>query len=198
MASRPRGDYRIFVGAFPTGALAADLQALRERIDAKTARITPPHVTLAGTYWRTLANQTGNDPYLSNEMVLIEQFEALTGTIAPFELHLGGIATFGRRVVYLSAETTPALLTIRQTLLTLLGRDKHRRFTPHLTLAMRLRGEAFDRTLADLRGSRWDLGRVTAPIHQLQLMLRAPHEPAWRTIATLPLLPPNAAVDTAE
>jgi hypothetical protein len=46
------GDYRIFVGAFPEGEVAERIQAVRSRHDAKTARITAPHVTMAGTYWR--------------------------------------------------------------------------------------------------------------------------------------------------
>ena len=45
-------DYRIFVGAFLSGELHEGIQAVRQWYDAKTARITPPHVTLAGTYWR--------------------------------------------------------------------------------------------------------------------------------------------------
>ena len=48
-----RGDYRIFVGVFPTGDLADRVQGLREQSDPVTARITAPHVTLAGTYWHT-------------------------------------------------------------------------------------------------------------------------------------------------
>jgi hypothetical protein len=43
-------DYRIFVGAFPEGDLADRIQAVRLQHDARTARITAPHVTLAGTY----------------------------------------------------------------------------------------------------------------------------------------------------
>jgi 2'-5' RNA ligase len=46
-------DYRIFIGAFPTGELAERIQAVRLQHDAKTARITAPHVTMAGTYWRS-------------------------------------------------------------------------------------------------------------------------------------------------
>ena len=53
MKKRLSHDYRIFVGAFPIGDLADRIQALRQRHDPKTARITAPHVTLAGTYWRT-------------------------------------------------------------------------------------------------------------------------------------------------
>lgn len=48
---RPRqrtGDYRIFVGAFPEGELAQQIQALSQQFDPVTTRISPPHVTLAG------------------------------------------------------------------------------------------------------------------------------------------------------
>jgi hypothetical protein len=41
------------VGAFPTDELAERIQALRQRHDASTALVTAPHVTIAGTYWRT-------------------------------------------------------------------------------------------------------------------------------------------------
>ena len=47
-------DYRIFVGAFPGGDLGESIQAIRARYDPKTARITAPHVTLAGTYYECL------------------------------------------------------------------------------------------------------------------------------------------------
>jgi len=47
------GDYRIFVGAFPTGDFVDRVQALRKQRDPKTARITPPHVTLAETKPKT-------------------------------------------------------------------------------------------------------------------------------------------------
>ena len=46
-------DYRIFVGAFLEGELANAVQAIRQQYDPVTARITPPHVTSAGTYWRS-------------------------------------------------------------------------------------------------------------------------------------------------
>ena len=57
-----RGDYRIFVGVFPTGDLADRIQGLREQCDPVTARITAPHVTLAGTYWRTGPATPENEP----------------------------------------------------------------------------------------------------------------------------------------
>ena len=59
-------DYRIFVGAFPEGDLADRIQAVRLQYDAKTARITAPHVTLAGTYWRS------GPPIPENEATTIE------------------------------------------------------------------------------------------------------------------------------
>lgn len=181
---RPRqrsGNYRIFVGAFPQGDLAAQIQEIRERYDPKTAVITPPHITLAGTFWRT------GPATRENEAVLISRLQNLTRHVAPFELVLGGIRTFGRRVVFLNVQNSDELAAVRQQILHRTGKDKHRLFTPHLTLAMRLKPEAVQRMVAELKESMWQDGRFSAPINQLHLMQRAPNEPAWRTIHTIDL-----------
>jgi 2'-5' RNA ligase len=175
------GDYRIFVGAFPDGDKIAQIQQLREQIDPKTAQITPPHVTLAGTYWRV------GQPTAANEAVLIKKLTALAPHLQPFSLQLGGIYTFGQRVIYLGVLPTDEIMTIRNSLLGVMGRDKHRQLKPHLTLAMRLKGAQFSETLADLKQSEWANGRFSTPIHELRLMLRGPKDPAWRIIHTLPL-----------
>lgn len=177
-----RGDYRIFVGAFPQGEKIEQIQQLRENIDSKTAQITPPHITLAGTYWRS------GQPTAVNESSLIEKLTALAPYLKPFTLQLGGIYTFGQRVIYLGVLPTDEMLAIRNRLLGVMGRDKHRQFKPHLTLAMRLKGAAFQQTLAELEQSEWADGRFTTPIHQLHLMQRGANDPAWRTIHTIPLM----------
>jgi 2'-5' RNA ligase len=185
--STPRqrsGDYRIFVGAFPEGKQIGQVQQLREQIDWKTSQITPPHVTLAGTYWRT------GPPNAANEGVLIEKLSALAQYLNPFTLQLGGIYTFGHRVIYLGVLPTDEMLAIRNRLLGVMGPDKHRQFKPHLTLAMRLEGEKFDEALAELKGSEWEDGRFTTAIQELRLMQRGPNDPAWRTIHTIPLAHP--------
>ena len=181
---RPRqrqGDYRIFVGAFPTGPLADRIQAVRRRYDAKTARITPPHVTLAGTYWRS------GPPTAESEAMTIYRLQTECQKIAPFALLLGGIYRFGNRVVYLGVRRTPEIQYVRRQLLTAIGRDKHRRFRPHLTLAMRLNEAEMAEMIAELKESEWENGRFTAPINTLQLMQRGPDDPAWRTIGSFPL-----------
>lgn len=182
--STPRqrsGDYRIFVGAFPEDEKIEQVQQLREQFDPKTAQITPPHVTLAGTYWRN------GQPNATNEGVLIEKLTTLAPVLKPFSLQLGGIYTFGQRVIYLGVLPTDEMVAIRNQLLGVMGQDKHRQFKPHLTLAMRLEGEKFAAALAELQASEWDNGRFTAPIHELRLMQRGPNDPAWRTIHTIPL-----------
>ena len=179
-----KGDYRIFVGAFPVGELSARIQSVRERYDPKTARITAPHVTLARTYWR------GGPPSAENEAQTIRQLEAVCAHIPAFDLVLGGVRSFppaSKPVIYLGVEATSALLRARQALIGAMGPDKHRRFTPHLTLAMRLRGASARAMLADLQGGEWDDGRISAPIQALHLMLRGREDPAWRRIARFPL-----------
>lgn len=172
----------MFVGAFPTGDLAERIQAVRLAYDAKTAVITPPHVTLAGTYWRT------GPATAVNETALIDNLHAqIDGNLPAFQLILGGIRTFGQRVVYLGVEETPDLLAVRRQLLQIAGPDKHRQFTPHLTLAMRLKPDRVQEMVASLQAAEWENGRFHAPISHLQLMQRGPQDPAWRTIARVAL-----------
>jgi 2'-5' RNA ligase len=176
-----RGDYRIFVGAFPEGELIAELQALRERIDPVTAAITPPHVTLAGTYWRSGAATA------ENETVLIHRLQQHQKQMAPFTLELGGIRRFGDRVLYLGVRPTRSLLAVRQALLKVTGADKHRRFTPHLTLAQRLTPTGLAAVEAELVLTKWEHERWRLPVTELHLMQRGPDDPAWRSIANLEL-----------
>jgi len=181
--SQTRGDYRIFVGAFPTGDLTERIQALRQRYDAVTARITAPHVTLAGTYWR-------NGPAtLENEAETLACLQTIQNQIQPFELVLGGIGSFlpRRRVIYLQVEPTADLLAARKILLKALGPDKHRCFVPHLTLALRLGRQETQSLLAQLRQSEWHSDRWSALIDHLWLMQRGPDDPAWRYIQRVDL-----------
>jgi 2'-5' RNA ligase len=93
----PMNDYRIFVGAFPEGDLADRIQALRLRHDARTARITAPHVTLAGTYWRS------GPPTPKNEAAVIEQLRSIESRLRLFELRIAGMESFRRRICWLFA-----------------------------------------------------------------------------------------------
>ncbi len=170
----------MFVGAFPAGELAERIQSVRVAYDAKTAVITPPHITLAGTYWRTGAATAVNETALINNL-----HAQIDGHLPAFQLILGGIRTFGQRVVYLGVEETPELLAVRQQLLQIAGPDKHRQFTPHLTLAMRLKPDRVRAMVASLQAVEWENGRFNAPISHLQLMQRGPQDPAWRTITRI-------------
>ena len=76
------GDYRIFVGAFLHGELADEIQTLRAQLDPVTAAITPPHVTLAGTYWRS------GRATPENETVLIHRLQQHQKEMPPFTLQL--------------------------------------------------------------------------------------------------------------
>ena len=186
MASKGRrqGDYRIFVGAFPAGELAERIQEIRLRYDPKTARITAPHVTLAGTYWRS------GPASPENEAQTILDLKVTAAKILPFELSLGGIHAFppvSRPIVYLGVALTEEFMKARQELLGVLGRDKHRRFTPHLTLAMRLGGHAAQAMLVELQSSEWETQRWKTSIDVLHLMQRSSGDPSWRSIARLPL-----------
>lgn len=171
-------DYRIFVGAFPEGDLADRIQAVRLRHDAKTARITAPHVTIAGTYWRSGA------PTPENEAATVERLRSIENQLPPFEMQINGVATFlpHNPVVYLHIEPTSELLAVRRTLLQAIGSDKHRHFTPHLTLTMRLDATKSEALLEQLRQTDWLVQPWRVMIDHLWLMQRGPHDPAWQYI----------------
>ncbi len=171
-------DYRIFVGAFLEGDLADLIQAVRLQHDARTARITKPHVTMAGTYWRNGA------PTPENEAHTIAQLRSIEHQLHPFEMQIGGVETFlpDNPVIYLHIEPTPELLAVRAILLHVIGQDKQRHFTPHLTLTMRLDAHQTETLLAQLRQTDWLMQRRSISIDHLWLMQRGPHDPAWRYI----------------
>jgi 2'-5' RNA ligase len=177
----PRNAYRIFVGAYPQGELAQRLDALRQKYDPKTARIIGPHVTLAGTYWRSGPATT------ENEAIAVGRLNEAARSMVPFDMVLGGIHTFhpaGKPVIYLGVEVTPELLAVRRGLLEVLGPDKYLdHFTPHLTLAMRLPAAKAGKMLDELRSSEWNNSPIRAGISALQFMLRGPGDPSWREIA---------------
>ena len=171
-------DYRIFVGAFPEGDLADRIQAVRLRHDARTARITAPHVTLAGTYWRS------GPPAPQNEAATVEQLRAIESRLRLFEMKIAGVETFlpDNPVLYLHIEPTPDLLAVRRALLQAIGSDQHRHFTPHLTLTMRLAARQTDTLFKQLRQTGWLRQPGSVPIDHLWLMQRGPGDPAWRYI----------------
>jgi 2'-5' RNA ligase len=171
-------DYRIFVGAFPEGDLADRIQTVRLQYDAKTAHITAPHVTMAGTYWRTGA------PTPENEAITIERLRSIENQLHPFVMQIGGVETFlpHNSVIYLRIEPTADLLAARKTILHAVGTDKHRHFTPHLTLTMRLDQAKTEVLLSQLRQTEWHRLRWSVTIDHLWLMQRGSSDPAWRYI----------------
>ena len=175
------GDYRLFVGAFPTGELADRIQKIRAEARGGYVTSLEPHVTLAGTYWRNgKATRAGAQG-------VIDRLDRLSSTLKPFVLDMGGVYTFGKRVIYLGVRPTEPLLAVRGRLIKVIGEDKHRRFRPHLTLAMNLEAADFAAALADFEAGELANGRFSAPINEIRLMQRAEGESSWRTIHTIGL-----------
>lgn len=176
-------DYRVFVGVFPKGDLADRIQAVRLQHDAKTARITAPHVTVAGTYWRS------GPPTPENEIHTIQQLQAIEKRLRPFEMKIGGVETFlpGNPVIYLHIEPTAELLAVRRMLLQAIGSDRHRHFRPHLTVTMRLDARQTEARLRQLQQTDWLTQQWIIPVDHLWLMQRGPDDPAWRYIHRIEL-----------
>lgn len=177
---------RIFIGAFPTGSIAADLQAIRIKYDPKTAKISSPHVTLAGIY------EYSENWFLKNEEEIITKIQDICTNIPTFEIQLGGVRIFPSKrksIVYLEVVQTPDLLTARKELLSILGPDRHTHYTPHLTLAMRITDQQAKEMQSALSNKIWDQKQKTFSVASLQLMQRFPTDASWRTITVLQLKP---------
>jgi len=177
-------NYRIFIGAFLSGDLAERIQAIRVRLDPKSAKNTMPHVTLAGTYTRI------GLPTPGSEAEAISRLCTLHNSVEPFDLVLSGVRTFPpaeQPVIYLHVESTPGLLAARQVIMDQIGPDKHKRFIPHLTLGTRLQGESARRALNTLKTSDLATHRFATAISELRLMQRGPVDSSWRCIATFSL-----------
>lgn len=180
--SRQRiGDYQLFIGAFPTGELADRIQKIRAEVDSESLAIVDPHVTMAGTFWRN------GKPTRAGAQGLIDRLDRLAPKLKAFDLDMGGIYTFGKRVIYLGVRPTEPVLAVRRYLINWIGEDKHRRFRPHLTLAMDLEDADFGAALAELEEGELANGRFSAPINELRVMQKAEGEAAWRLIHTIKL-----------
>lgn len=182
--SSSKGDHRIFVGAFIEGELSERIQALRLQYDPVTARISHPHVTLAGLYWR-------NGPATpENEAETIRRLDILSGLAPSFDLLLQGVHTYpGKRpVVHLNVLINEGIIEARNLLLSVLGPDKHRHFRPHLTLAMRLPWFEAWSMVSELQETEWNTQQQAAPITTLRLMQRGQDDSSWRCIHRIELV----------
>jgi 2'-5' RNA ligase len=166
--------WRIFVGAFIDGEFADQVQNFRKQVDPRTAAVCPPHVTLAGTYYRDSGD----------EGETIAMLERVLSGEPVFLLHFTGIGVFDNRtpVIHLTVEKTPPLLTVRDRILRILGPDRHPDFTPHLTLSMRLKHAAANKFLNEARMLDWLALPRTVEIHRLQLMQRGRQDASWRCL----------------
>src|SRR5512143_655599 len=133
---------------------------------------------MAGTYWRS------GSPTPENEAATLERLRSIANQLHPFEMKIGGVETFlpDTPVVYLHIEPTAELLAARRALSQVLGQDKQRHFTPHLTLTMRLDAHKTEALLQQLRQTEWQTQRWSVTIDHLWLMQRGPNDPAWRYI----------------
>ena len=140
-------------------------------------------MTLAGTYWRS------GPATPENEAGTIARLQAVQDRLRAFDLVVGGVETFlpGTPVIYLHVELNDGLLSVRKTLLEALSPDTHGRFTPHLTLTMRLSREKTQSLFQKLREGEWRTQRKSARIDHLWLMQRGSSDPAWRYIHRIDL-----------
>lgn len=122
---------------------------IRDQFGIKYALKSPPHVTL-------------KMPFQYNE-VKESQLEKKLGDFLdsqkPFALKIGGVGTFGKRVIFLGIEKSPELVQLQSSLKTFCKRELNlidelsdRNYHPHLTVAFKdLKKGNFEEVLKEVR-----------------------------------------------
>ncbi|WP_026950710.1 RNA 2',3'-cyclic phosphodiesterase [Algoriphagus mannitolivorans] len=129
---------KYFLAILPPEPIMGQAEAIKlgikEKFGVKYALKSPAHITL-------------KMPFSYNEVkenVLIDQLKAFASSQKEFALKIGGIATFGNRVIFLNVKKNELLVKLQADLKqfckkTLLLNDElsDRNFHPHMTLAFK-------------------------------------------------------------
>jgi 2'-5' RNA ligase len=118
---------------------------IKDRFLVKYALKSPAHITLKMPF-------TYNE---AKEGLLIERLSGFVSGFSTFPIKLGGIGTFGNRVIFLGVEKSEALITLQTELKRVCKQGLHlvdelsdRNFHPHMTLAFKdLKVEKFSEVL---------------------------------------------------
>jgi 2'-5' RNA ligase len=122
----------IFILAELTGPVAARIRAVQERYDPKLARLTPPHVTIAGS------SGVGILSPATSVAQLREVLEPIAATTRPLTLHFGPPTRFMQsEIVSLPLDPHGPLRELHERIATSGLQFERARFafTPHCTLS---------------------------------------------------------------
>jgi 2'-5' RNA ligase len=127
---------------------------IREEFGIKYALKSPPHITL-------------KMPFSYNEAKEGQLTASLTEylkTQASFKVQIGGVGSFGNRVIFLSIQKTEPLIQLQKGLKLFCKRNLHlvdelsdRNFHPHMTIAFKdVKPRIFEEVLARVREQSFD------------------------------------------
>lgn len=129
---------KYFLAIVPEGELQDRLTAikleLKEEFNIKYALKSPAHITLKMPF-------TYNE---AKEDFLIEKLQSFAMNFLPFDLGIGGVDTFGDRVIFIKVEESLELINLQKKLrefskkeLKLVEELSDRNFHPHMTMAFK-------------------------------------------------------------
>lgn len=140
---------KYFLALVPPPAIlekAEEIKAeIRDQFGIKYALKSPAHITL-------------KMPFVYNEakeQVLIEKLNTVITNQNNFSVSLGGVRTFGRRVIYIGVEDSQELLNLQEKLRVFFKQELHlnvelsdSNYHPHMTLAFKdIKEMKFDKVL---------------------------------------------------
>lgn len=129
---------KYFLAIVPDGVVQANClevkKLIKEKFNIKYGLKSPAHITLKMPFSYNEAKET-------QLICMLEQF---LSRIAPFSVYVGGVGTFGRRVIFLKVAGNEALLSMQEELrgfckreLKLVDELSDRNFQPHMTIAFK-------------------------------------------------------------
>lgn len=137
-ANMPKKFNKYFFAITPTGEIQEEATGLKlqlkEKFNLKYALKSPAHITLKMPFlWKE-----------NKEQILISQFSDFFNEQSSFNLKLGGIGNFRKRVVFVKVEKQEKLLELQKRLVNLCRTQCNLKvelsdyaFNPHMTLAFK-------------------------------------------------------------
>lgn len=179
---------KYFLAILPPGPIMERAEAIKlgikEEFGVKYALKSPAHITLKMPFSYNEAK----------ENVLIAQLKSFASSQREFRLKIGGIATFGNRVVFVEVEKNDLLVKLQSDLkhfckriLLLNDELSDRNFHPHMTLAFKdLKPAVFGEVLKFARSQSFE---AEFPVKDLVLLKRIDHR--WIAQITVPFIRTN-------
>lgn len=185
-ANMPKKFNKYFVAITPTGEIQEEATCLKlqlkEKFNLKYALKSPAHITLKMPFlWKE-----------DKEQILISHFSDFFNAQTPFNIKLGGIGNFGKRVAFVKVEKQEKLMELQKKLVNLCRTQCNLKvelsdyaFKPHMTLAFKDVKERFFEDYMSFLRSMSFIHHME--VYEVALLRKEAEERKWQVFHRFPL-----------